>query len=75
MFVVSRYGDWGRNLWACLDDGTIPVDERKRHIRLKISGGLVVEKITQIEDECTTMKYGRHRKTRKGNKTIREEYF
>ncbi|MBN2272144.1 MAG: hypothetical protein JXN61_16135 [Sedimentisphaerales bacterium] len=75
MYVVSRYGGWGRNLWACLDNGTITIDDKKRHIRLKVSGSLVVEQITQIDDEQTTMKYGRHRKTRKGNKTIKEEYF
>jgi hypothetical protein len=75
MYVVSRYGGWGRNLWACLDNGTITIDDKKRHVRLKVSGGLVVEKTTQTEDEHTTMRYGRHRKTRKGNKIVQEEYF
>jgi hypothetical protein len=75
MYVVSRYGGWGRNLWACLDDGTITIDSRQRHLRLRVSNGLVVEQTTQTEDEHTTLKYGQHCKTRKGSKTVRQEYF
>lgn len=75
MYLLSRYAGRGRGLWACVDDGTITIDDRKQHMRLKVSSGLVVEQTTQTKDECTTMRYGRHLKTRKGNKIVKEEYF
>jgi len=75
MYVVSQYGGWGRNLWVSLDDGTITIEDGKRHLRLRVSNGVVVEQTSQTGDEHITLRYGRHRKTHKGNKTIREEYF
>ena len=75
MYVVSRYAGWGRNLWACVDDGTITIDDRKKHMHLRVVSGVVVEQTSRTKDECTTLRYGHQRKTRKGDKTVREEYF
>jgi hypothetical protein len=75
MYVVSRYAGWGRNLWACVDDGTITIDDRKKHMHLRVVSGVVVEQTSRTKDECTTLRYGHQRKTRKGNKIVKEEYF
>jgi len=75
MYLVSRYAGWGRGLWTCIDDGTITINDKKKTMHIKVVGGLVVEQTSRINDECTTLKYGHQRKTKKGDKTIKEEYF
>jgi len=60
MYLVSRYAGWGRGLWACVDNGTITINDRKKHVHARVSNGLVVEQTTRTKDECTTVRYGQH---------------
>jgi len=75
MLLLSRYAGWGRGFWLNIDDGTINAHTKGEHLYVRVSNGLVEEQTTQEKDECTTLRYGRDRKTRKGNKTVKEEYF
>jgi len=75
MYLVSRYAGWGRGLWACVDHGTITINDRKKHVHARVSNGLVVEQTSRTKDECTTVRYGQHLKTRKGDRIVMEEYF
>ncbi|MCJ7655963.1 MAG: hypothetical protein MUO97_11845, partial [Dehalococcoidia bacterium] len=75
MFLGSHYAGWGRSFWINVDDGTIDVHTKGEHLHVRVQGRLVVERTTRKKDECTTLRYGQERKTRKGNNIVEEEYF
>jgi hypothetical protein len=75
MYLVSRHAGWGRSFWINVDDGTVDTHTRGEHWHIKVQNGFIVEKTSREKDECTTLRYGQERKTKKGNKTIEEEYF
>jgi len=74
MYLVSRHAGWGRSFWINVDDGTVDAHTRGEHWHIRVQNGIVVEQTTREKDECTTLRYGQQRKTRKGN-DIEEEYF
>ena len=74
MFLL-RYAGWGRSLWFNMDSGSSGRPYGGEHLHIKIQNGIIVEQTTQRKDECTTLKYGQQCKTKKGNKTVKQEYF
>jgi len=75
MYLVSRYAGWGRSFWFNMDSGIVDAHTKDEHLHIKVQNSLIVEQTTQRKDECTTLRYGQHRTTRKGNKTVKQEYF
>jgi len=75
MFLLSRYAGWGRSFWINVDDGTVDAHTRGEHWHIRVQNGIVVEQTTRKKDECTTLRYGKQRKTKKGNKAVKQEYF
>jgi len=75
MHLVSRYAGWGRSFWIDVNDGTVDVHTGDKHIHITVQNGFVVEVTRRTKDECTTLRYGQERKTKKGNKVVKEEYY
>lgn len=75
MLLLSRYAGWGRGFWLNIYDGTISARTKDKHLHARVRNGLVEEQTTRTKDECTTLRYGQDCKTKKGGKTVREEYF
>jgi hypothetical protein len=58
-----------------MDSGVVDAHAGDEHLHIKIQNGLILEQTTQRKDECTTLKYGQQHTTKKGNKTVKQEYF
>lgn len=58
-----------------INDGTVDARTRGEHLHVRVQDGFIVEQTNRGKDECTTLRYGQERKTRKGNKVVKEEYF
>jgi hypothetical protein len=74
MYLVSRYAGCGRGFWISIGDGTVNAHTKGEHWHINIQNGIVVEQTTRQNHECTTVRYGQQRKTKKGSK-IKEEYY
>jgi hypothetical protein len=75
MYLVSRHAGWGRNFWIDVDDGTVDIHTSDEHLHVKVHNKIVVEQTSRTNEEYTTLRYGQECKTRKGSKTVKEEYF
>ena len=75
MFVASRHAGCGRNFWIEVDDGTVDIHTSDEHLHVRVHNKIVVEQTSRTNEEYTTLRYGQECKTRKGSKTVKEEYF
>lgn len=77
MFLMTRYAGWGRSFWIDADKGTVDIRTENRHLRVRVSGGIIVEQkeLNQKKNECTTLTYGKGFKVESGGKIVKEEFF
>jgi hypothetical protein len=75
MYLVSRYGGSGRNLWIHVTDGTINIRSEDEDLHAVIKDGEIYEQTRRMEHGHTTLRYGEFCKTRKPGKALSEEFF
>ena len=75
MILTSRCAGWGRNFWSSICDGTVRIRSGDESLYVRVHCGYVVEQTRRKRDECTTLRYGEGLKTRKRDKTTKEEYY
>ena len=46
MYIVSRYGGYGRGIWTSITDGTVEVKDRRNRVKVKVQAGIAVEETT-----------------------------
>ncbi len=75
MYLVSRYGGYGRGIWIPLDQGTVTICEKNYHRKISIRGGVVVSETTRSGDKTTILRYGKGLTVKKNNKVVCQEFY
>jgi hypothetical protein len=58
-----------------VNNGTVDVHTGDEHLHVRVHNKIVVEQTSRTNEEYTTLRYGQERRTKKGNKTVKEERF
>ena len=75
MYLTSRYAGYGRGFWLSVDNGAVDVRTKHEDVHIQVYHGRIVQQTTTKKHECTILKYGRERITKKARKIIKQEFF
>jgi hypothetical protein len=75
MYIVSRYGGYGRGICTNIDSGTVTVRDRRNRLDIKVRAGIAVEETTLARNKRTILRYGRDLTVREGDTIVYQEFY
>jgi hypothetical protein len=75
MYIVSKFGGYGRGFWTRIDHGTVDIREKGSRKIVKVKDGLVASETTWTKNNRTTLRYGQDYTIKKNNKVVYQELY
>ncbi|MDO8303990.1 MAG: hypothetical protein Q7T18_12200 [Sedimentisphaerales bacterium] len=75
MYIVSRYGGYGRSIWTTIQHGTVDVKDRRNRVKVKVRAGIAVEETTLTRNKRTILRYGQDLTVKEGDRIVYQEFY
>lgn len=75
MYIVSRFGGYGRGIWTRIDQGTVNIRDKGNRMIVKVRDGVVASETTCTRHKTTILRYGRDLTVKNNDKVVYQEFY
>jgi hypothetical protein len=75
MYMVSRYGGYGRGVWTSIENGSVEIRQKGSRKKITVHSGIIESVTDWTKSKRTTLRYGQELTVKKKGKVVYQELY